>query len=90
MFLTVEEAKKVWCPQARIVIQDNNGQNHVSYNRVLDKKTDKAKIYISDASLCMANGCACWRWKDDLAEIDLTTGQADKRGYCGLAGRPCS
>lgn len=94
MWLTEEQAKRTWCPHARVVQAD---VLTVAFNRAVitseDKKSVKEVINAPLGAKCCATECAAWRWENDneLREIDLTTGQVpDRRGYCGLAGRPCS
>lgn len=93
MLMTVEQAKKVWCPHAMVVQTD---VPTVSYNRhvtVKDGFIVKGGDALPHGSFCLANHCAAWRWKNnpELAEIDLVTGDIEQRtGYCGMAGPLCS
>lgn len=73
---TEAEAKKKWCPEARLAVASTKSTIAVvnSTTNVLAEKIDHVA--------CIASGCMHWRWVRD--ELDVSTG----RGYCGLSGRP--
>jgi hypothetical protein len=50
---TEEQAKKLWCPKAMVL--DENGVSMASGNRGLGSM-------MSRECLCLASGCAAWRW----------------------------
>lgn len=80
MLSTVEQAKKLWCPFARVA----EGQIAAAFNRAYDGQQK-----LSPASYCIANRCAAWRWKSSRSsqDIDLVTGDTEPRlGFCGLSG----
>ena len=37
---------------------------------------------------CLASGCMSWRWFDDALRCEARPRRSDRRGFCGLAGRP--
>lgn len=76
---TEDEARKKWCPFAR-VIDDLSGA--ASSARLRDGTVK-----------CIASECMAWRWIDVTEQNDNPT-VADRtvkssvRGFCGLAGQP--
>lgn len=83
MIITEQEAKKRWCPFARIIVSG------VSANRNHPGVAD-------DCCLCIASTCMTWRAIEtsefnDRANAEFrTSGKRLKcdTGYCGLAGEP--
>lgn len=83
MFLTEEQAREKWCPQARTA-------------RVLAEKGDVPTVAVSanrstngtatELSVCLASRCMAWR--EAGLQHDPTKGENVITGYCGLAGRP--
>ena len=80
--MTEDKAKTKWCPFARVVRIDsrtlfvrslNSTQDVQSIAGLLDKINDR----------CVGSKCMAWRWTDVLSMP-----QKDRRGCCGLAGRP--
>ena len=71
--LTEEEAKKRWCPFVRYT-----SVRGVGINRWTDEGDDN---FNPNATRCLASKCMAWRDVPDPYE-------RDKRGYCGLAGKP--
>jgi hypothetical protein len=68
---TEDEARKLWCPMARMSDADLP-----AYNRFTEEDTYKVVFNPSNCR-CIASECAMWRWLDDWQE----------NGYCGLAGK---
>lgn len=89
MFMTSEQAKRTWCPHARVVALNTGAAPFGGYNRAFDAKED-TKILNPACTGCVADQCAAWRWEKPIQELDMVSGDVDKRGYCGLAGRPCT
>lgn len=59
MMHTVEEARKLWCPMARVAAHFQwDFRNNVSFNRDPDGLTKQA--------YCIASDCMMWRWGDDF------------------------
>jgi hypothetical protein len=73
--MTEEEARKKWCPMARV-----EEHSVVASNRERLFYQGDNKGWSSPAGLpacrCIASSCMAWRWDS------RTT------GFCGLAGRP--
>ena len=71
---TEEQAKKLWCPETRLVAIDAtcNVINVVSYNSGCFSDGHSIKPVGSN---CVASGCMMWRWSKDGT------------GYCGKAGK---
>jgi hypothetical protein len=72
MLLTEKEARQQTCPVMRYCIND--------VNVIQD---GQGAIYVHQS--CTASDCKmAWRWEGgDFAEVG-----ENRRGYCGLAGRP--
>lgn len=82
MLLTEAEAKSRWCPMVRQADPQDNFRFAANRGKA------------SGAALCIASGCAMWRWKTELIQPAGTTSKFDLRyaatdkGFCGLAGAP--
>ena len=78
MKLTEIEAGKKWCPQGRIgEFKGCDGQ--VPYGVVNEGPRD---------CTCIASHCMHWRWWDKEYKDDGNTLIENRRGYCGLSGKP--
>jgi len=82
--MTEEEAKKRWCPFARVISGDDperapNGP----YNRD-HWITDEGVEDTIHRSTCIASDCMAWRVEKYIDVNDNTIA----RGFCGLAGQP--
>lgn len=85
--MTEDEAKKKWCPFARVI---GDLDENAAANRWPE---DDSKMWAgpngNPHSLCIASACMAWRWitiKEEPSEghplgISIVHG-----GYCGLAG----
>jgi len=76
--MTEEEARKKWCPMARV--ENINGNRAQTVANI-------------DESRCIASDCMLWRWKRTPQEAALQSGLSQKFhctavGYCGLGGKP--
>jgi hypothetical protein len=71
---TENEARKLWCPLARVV--NNWFEPAVAVNRSILKGKEKAAARdekeIDAGCGCIASECAMWRW------------EAKDSGYCGI------
>lgn len=74
--MTEDEAKKKWCPFARLAI--SNRPNTPSLNRILD--VDDPSI-IENLTKCIGSDCMAWR-------VERTYSNGRQDCYCGLAGKP--
>lgn len=87
---TVEEAKALWCPMARVGVRpDAGGPSAINDPSVL-----------TFHGVCIGDSCAMWRWEPRTGPApEIRPGkfpappQRGERlepthGYCGLAGRP--
>ena len=77
MLVTEKEAKKLWCPAARV--SDAGLGNR--YPMVDDLASGMA------FARCIARGCMYWRWGDEKKQV-LPRDDEHRRGYCGVAGLP--
>lgn len=84
--MTEQEAKKKWCPFARLATQLNErtpincgGHNRsVFWNGPLDEDV----VNNPEFCRCIASDCMAWR------NIKASQKRFKPRGYCGLAGKP--
>jgi hypothetical protein len=91
---TVEEAKKLWCPMARVG-QAGVVDIPVAYNRTITRHPTEVmvqaegeepkaihalagKIEVSAVANCISYQCAAWRWANSFMS----------EGFCGMAGKP--
>lgn len=78
MLLTEEEAKKRWCPHARV----NAGPG---FNRNSGGEPSRS-------ALCIASECMAWRFYGAGWRTSETVGNYSvehvELGYCGLSGSP--
>jgi hypothetical protein len=72
--VTEEEAKKRWCPFARVVRSSTGAMTSVN----------RDGPHPDPRALCIASECMAWR-----AVADPNSGGV-VRGYCGLSGPPQS
>ena len=64
MIVTEDEARKPWCPMARVIV-DSDG----SYNRSEIGDPGHSRTFIPQSSKCLARGCAMWRQHDETKGI---------------------
>lgn len=83
MILTEKEARKKWCPFARVKDNGCSTNRHAGTHK---RKDGKFSILRSN-SMCIASECMAWRWEEDNIERIRADGPRDSeiRGYCGLA-----
>lgn len=74
--MTEDDARKKWCPFARVGDWNEGDKAGVSLNRYRDPDTE-----IPDFALCIASACMAWHTE----VIDV---RGKHHGYCGLAGKP--
>lgn len=97
MLVTEEQAKEMWCPEARLARATPGGDvpgGQTVFNRV---QTRDENTGIPLSSTCIASKCMFWRKVDQIGigprgekrdrDHDGRTRWVD-RGYCGLAGKP--
>lgn len=66
---TEEQAKKLWCPEVRKIMEANGGRNGIA----------ATSINTEDA-LCIASECMHWRWAQRFEECDAATGYCGLSG----------
>lgn len=81
-----KDATSKWCPFARGVWLGDKDSNDLlaTHNRVgnHDDGLDATLEYCH----CVNTDCMAWRWCDGMDDdADLSD---DRKGYCGLAGKP--
>ena len=74
--MTEAEAKKKWCPRARITagVHEFNPISHGP--AAITNRCDTPTM-----TDCLASECMAWRWEDIARRKPID-------GYCGLAGKP--
>lgn len=83
--MTEEDARKKWCPFARVVPQEADtyemgpAGNRIQLQR--DRKTVSSGAI--KTAMCLASACMAWRVRRTGELRSPVYG-----GYCGLAGRP--
>ena len=81
--MTEDEARKKWCPAARVVAEGRT-QRSPPHNRAV--VGDKV-INLPRGCDCIASDCMWWRW-DDPANLHEGFDDPEKRtGYCGIAAQ---
>jgi hypothetical protein len=79
---TEEEAKKNWCPFARVREANNGAAAAVNIR----------SFHSNPHVRCIASACMAWRWKSrfgtDPDNPENCAVLPPTHGYCGLAGRP--
>jgi hypothetical protein len=80
MIATEDVAKRDWwCPHARArFVGDSRARFVGDSDDVSIGRDDGGKACPS--CMCLASGCAAWRWVDHL--------EPRRKGYCGAFGRP--
>ena len=78
---TEEEARKCWCPHARVSSSDGEPSSNRQWYRT------ESGVYEVALEKCIASECMMWRWgPHSLGRA--RTGEALVGGYCGLADVP--
>lgn len=80
--MTEDEAKRKWCPFARVPMSYLDNSPAPAVNRAYSGNSADA------GSLCIASACMAWRVQRDIA-TNAETGISRAvvlGGYCGLAG----
>ncbi len=75
MMHTEEQARKLWCPWARVF--EGSGAGAAGINR----SGPETGFY------CIASKCAAWRWEWDDKKSGEPDGRHAEQGFCGLAGK---
>lgn len=79
--MTEEDARKKWCPMARIGLVHGMAVNKHAADKGVDEDTR-----------CLASDCMMWRATDNeclpQAPSDASAPTCKSAGYCGLAGKP--
>lgn len=98
-YLTEEEARKKWCPMARVCATTKDtpeSRAHVGYNRVYvssygTAELDDPSALSPEIAKCIGSACMMWRFETTEELVEGQTSSEWKRvptnrGYCGLAG----
>jgi hypothetical protein len=88
---TEVEARKKWCPMARVLATARNAETgkinptaDATYNRL--QITNEASPGVQTSCACIAGDCMAWRWEAfSGSEPCGTSAGAEPRGYCGMA-----
>jgi hypothetical protein len=76
--MTIEEARKKWCPHMRVMFQSD--KSHPVANRDFLDGYKRCE--------CIAEDCMMWRGASVHHYTTSDPGHFEIKGYCGLAGRP--
>lgn len=88
--MTEDEAKKKWCPFARV---GSSVSGLGSLNRDASPSDDSING-LPRRALCLGSACMAWRWQGWRLDEqrDVHTNECDaagvRVGFCGLAGAP--
>ena len=88
--MTEEEAKKKWCPFARL-LRFGSLDAHGPFNRV--EIVTKNATSLHNPTTCLASACMAWRWDnfdphDSKSSGGILLPKEQWPGHCGLAGKP--
>lgn len=82
MMISEEEARKKWCPHARVWEQHGECGGGTNRHAGVKKGQDGKPRILRGNAMCIASECMAWRRSHfDEAALQWT-------GYCGLAGAP--
>lgn len=72
--MTEEEAKAKWCPatMSSPAIYAPTGEG----------------LHAPGPFQCLASACMAWRWAYDSEGYPILASNSEKKGFCGMAGRP--
>lgn len=83
MILSINDAKKKWCPFFRVAIfQSSNGMGH-SVAGYAPNRQDYDEYSPLKGSNCIANECMAWKWYS-TAETREFGPKKERMGFCGL------
>lgn len=84
------EAKKKWCPLARVVSWDRDTQSTVAGNRIGHDVTSAVdESTVTTSARCIASECMMWRWFQGKIVGDNDDGPIyAPTGYCGFGDKP--
>lgn len=89
---TTKQARALWCPMARVGLA-NSGVVALGQS-VLNRLQDGDKTAIPEASKCISDLCAMWRWEHTTKSVPVPGENGatcyEQRvvrthGYCGLS-----
>lgn len=91
--MTEEEAKKKWCPHARV---DSGFAGSGVVNRYPKRDGRCRDVSMQEAMLnetvnCIGSQCMAWRWLEKFVAVPgghFIPEENPTTGYCGLAGKP--
>ncbi|MFF9550864.1 hypothetical protein [Methylobacterium fujisawaense] len=101
--LTVEQASKTWCPEARALQQKAVPQHGLASvntapaacNRVSLRDGTDVTVKPSQAAMCLGDGCIYWRWHDrggrwqrPLAKVPAEWDKVSIADIGGWIGKP--
>lgn len=85
MLLTEAEAKEKWCPLARVVEIDHEGEPIQGWP--VGNRASQAQ-YAHPHARCIGSACMAWRAIAEKEYAEGSTFTVHKRGYCGAFGLP--
>ena len=90
--MTEDDAKKKWCPFARVRDQHQFESGGLTYRQSVPVSINRGDDALAQEVCCI--GSACMAWRDVLGVKSYPDGSIDvqlkptSHGYCGLAGKP--
>ena len=86
--MTEDDARKRWCPMARVCVVGPDGEHMTSFNRTCSSSDDIDSFQTNGPMKCIASDCMMWKWKLEPSRAELLNAQANagqvENGYCGL------
>lgn len=89
--MTEEEARKKWCPFARVIAGEMRDgfmkplRDVAPHNRVQEAGSEADDPTWHQTHNCIASECMAWRWVEEFEPY--VGNKPSTKGYCGLAGK---
>lgn len=83
ILMTEDEAKKKWCPMIKIAPETEGFYPLTNRAKAIHKGDE-----LIGTVTCIASECMAWRNTGLVYDCDEPTKIIERRGHCGLAGKP--
>ena len=89
MAMTEDDARKKWCPMARVCVIGPDGEHMTSFNRTCSSSDDIDSFQTNGPMKCIASDCMMFKWGDNYDHGGDSTAERhntanNRGGYCGL------
>ena len=82
-YMTEEEAKKKWCPEARLIMASSNTEAPINAAAGYNQSSLHEGNAMLKSAACLGANCMMWQW----ATEPLKERNELRLGFCGLAMR---